>query len=225
MGVRRLTPPPSIDSHLSRLLFWVLRVFWRLLLADYYTTHASEFIASTRDADMSDAQSKFIAALPSTGDIRILDAGSGSGRDSLAFRRAGFSVEAFDASPEMVQATQTYANVPTRIMKFEHFAWDHSFEGIWACASLLHVAEAHLAAVLDKLSGHLVTNGVLYLSFKLGNGVRYTGGRRFTDMTEESLGKVLDRITGLIQFEIWQSQDRRPERAAERWVNALVKKT
>lgn len=193
-------------------------------MANYYQDFADEFIASTRAVDMSDARARFILALPHAEPARILDAGSGSGRDSLAFSLAGHSVEAFDASKEMVAATRSYADVPTRLMRFEEFVWEHDFEAIWACASLLHVATADLPTVLDKLAARLVPDGVIYLSFKLGIGERTKDGRRFTDMTEESLGLVLDRTKGLIQSEVWRSQDRRPDRATEMWVNALVKK-
>lgn len=193
-------------------------------MEDYYRTFAAEFIASTRAVDMSDARARFIAALPAADTIRVLDAGSGSGRDSLAFRLAGYSVEAFDASPEMVAATLSHADVPTRLLRFEEFVWEHEFEGIWACASLLHVATDDLPAVLDRLAARLVPDGVIYLSFKLGIGERTKDVRRFTDMTEESLCMVLDRTKGLIQSEIWRSQDRRSDRASEMWVNSLVKK-
>lgn len=78
--------------------------------------------------------------------------------------------------------------------------------------------------MLDRLAARLVPDGVIYLSFKLGIGERTKDGRRFTGMTEESLGMVLDRTKGLIQSEVWRSQDRRPDRVSEMWVNALVKK-
>ena len=137
---------------------------------------------------------------------------------------AGYKVVAEDATPEMVAATEAFAGVPTRLMRFEEFEWDHEFEGIWACASLLHVAMADLPLVLDKLAFRLVSDGVIYLSFKLGTGERTKDGRRFTDMTEESLRKVLDLTAGLTQFQVWLSHDRRPDKASEMWLNALVKK-
>ncbi len=103
----------------------------------YYDANAATFIAGTRDVDMSGVRERFLAALPpaAAGSARILDAGSGSGRDALAFRLAGHAVEAFDASPEMVAATRTHSAVPTRQMPFEDFAWKHSFEGICATRS------------------------------------------------------------------------------------------
>lgn len=195
-------------------------------MADYYDRHAITFIATTREVDMSDTRERFLAAVPSRpdGPARILDAGSGSGRDALAFRVLGHHVRAFDASPAMVAATQAHSAVETRLMRFEDFAWEHSFEGIWACASLLHVADADLPGVVDRLAAHLVPDGALYLSFKRGTGERVKAGRRFTDMTAESLAALLDGSGAFHKPDIWESRDCRPDRASELWVNAVVVK-
>jgi SAM-dependent methyltransferase len=195
-------------------------------VTDYYNLNSATFIESTRDVDMSEARGRFLASVPSRdgGTVRILDAGSGSGRDALAFRRLGHEVEAFDASPTMVAATQAYAAVPTRLMRFEEFAWEHPFEGIWACASLLHVAQADLPGVIGRLAAHLIACGALYLSFKRGMGERLKDGRRFTDMTVERLGTLLDGCGAFHEPDIWESRDCRPDRASEVWVNSVVKK-
>lgn len=196
-------------------------------MTDYYDHHAITFIAATRDVDMSDARGRFLAAVPSRpdGHARILDAGSGSGRDALAFRILGYDVRAFDASPKMVAATQAHAAVPTRLMQFEDFVWEHPFEGIWACASLLHLAGVDLPSVIDRLAAHLVPRGALYLSFKRGTGERVKDGRRFTDMTAESLSALLGGCGAFIEPDIWESRDCRPDWASEVWVNSVVKKT
>ncbi len=195
-------------------------------MSDYYDHHATTFIATTRDVDMSETRGRFLAAVQSLpdGSERILDAGSGSGRDALAFSVLGHNVEAFDASPAMVLATQAHAAVPTRIMQFEDFAWEHPFEGIWACASLLHVAEVDLPGVIDRLAAHLVIGGALYLSFKHGTGERMKDGRLFTDMTAERLRALLGGSGSFGQPDIWHSRDCRPGRASEMWVNSVVKK-
>jgi SAM-dependent methyltransferase len=196
-------------------------------MSDYYDHHATTFIATTRAVDMSEARGRFLAALPMRpeGSARILDAGSGSGRDALAFRLLGLDVAAFDASPAMVAATQAYAMVPTRLMRFEEFAWEYPLEGIWACASLLHVAAVDLPGVIDRLAAHLVPGGALYLSFKHGTDDRAKDGRRFTDMTAERLTALLHGCGALRQPNIWESRDCRPDRASEAWVNSVVKKT
>jgi len=67
-------------------------------MTEFYDANAEAFISITRDVDMSDMQQRFLAALPvNDGKLaRILDAGSGSGRDALSFRLLGYAVEAFD---------------------------------------------------------------------------------------------------------------------------------
>jgi SAM-dependent methyltransferase len=195
-------------------------------MTEFYDANAEAFISKTRDVDMSDMQQRFLAALPvNDGKLaRILDAGSGSGRDALSFRLLGYAVEAFDVSPAMVAATREHAGVEVQQMGFEDFSWDHQFEGIWACASLLHVAEANLPEVINRLVAHLTPGGALYLSFKLGMGERVKDGRRFTDMTEASIATLLKGYAGLSAPDIWQSKDCRPDRAAELWINAVVNK-
>lgn len=193
-------------------------------MGDYYDEHAADFLAETRDVDMSALRSQFIGALPhrAAGAAGyVLDAGSGSGRDARAFREAGLTVAAFDAAPAMVQATQAYSGVATRLMRFETFSWEHDFDGIWACASLLHVAEARLPDVLCRLAAHLVAGGVLYASFKLGMGERWEGGRRFTDMTEDRLSALLADCRCFWRRKIWRTPDARMDRSGQFWVNAL----
>lgn len=68
---------------------------------DYYNTHASQFAESTFNVDMEILYQPFLEHLPST--ARILDLGCGSGRDSLAFKKKGYEVEASDYSEELVK--------------------------------------------------------------------------------------------------------------------------
>jgi SAM-dependent methyltransferase len=196
-------------------------------MTEFYDANAEGFISTTRGVNMSAFRRRFLAALPKPGAVptRILDAGCGSGRDALAFRLVGHDVEAFDASASMVAATQKHAGVLARQLRFEDFTWEHQFEGIWACASLLHVAPLDLPQVIDRLAAHLTSSGALYVSFKLGVGERVKDGRRFTDMTEERLATLLSGCVDLGTSEIWRSQDCRPDRASELWVNAVAKKT
>ena len=74
----------------------------------YYDGNAKKFIANTANIEFSALQKTFADMLPEGG--RILDLGCGSGRDSLAFLKAGLSVDAVDGSAEMVKA----ANEPHR---------------------------------------------------------------------------------------------------------------
>lgn len=154
---------------------------------------------------------------------RILDAGCGVGRDALAFAERGYSGVAFDASSEMVRlATQrTAGRVELMRMGFDDVDWLGEFDGVWACASLLHVPAAHLPRVLRRLGAALRPGGALYMSFKFGAGERAVGGRRFTDHTEKTLRHALGG-TCLALAEIWVTGDVRAGRTGERWLNAIA---
>nr|QQZ48807.1 class I SAM-dependent methyltransferase [Phenylobacterium glaciei] len=73
----------------------------------------------------------------------MLDAGCGSGRDALAFRGLGFQVTAFDGSSRMVEMAQAHTGLKVLHMDFSQVAWVAAFDGIWSCASLLHVSVAN----------------------------------------------------------------------------------
>jgi hypothetical protein len=95
------------------------------------------------------------------------------------------------------------------------------FDGIWACASLLHVPLAELPQALSRLENALKPEGVLYCSFKYGTGEHFRNGRLFVDLTEETLLELI-RGTGFKLKTSWVSEDVRPGRDSERWLNALL---
>jgi len=103
--------------------------------------------------------------------------------------------------------------------------WQEGFDGIWACASLLHVPEAELPDVMQRLRNALKPRGILYASFKYGRGERKHQGRLFTDLDEPGLAALLRQVPGLEEVETWITGDLRPGREAERWLNALLRRT
>ncbi len=74
-------------------------------------------------------------------------------------------------------------------MRFEDVAWREEFDGISACASLLHVPTADFPGVAARLASALRPRGAWYMSFKLGEGEQVVGGRTFADHTEETLAR------------------------------------
>jgi SAM-dependent methyltransferase len=187
----------------------------------YYDTYAQEFCEGTVAVDMRELYAPFLELLSPGG--RILDAGCGSGRDSLAFLQKGFSVVSMDASAEMVKATRALTRQEALLLSFDEIEFEKEFDGIWACASLLHVARRDLDAVLVRLIKALRPDGVLYMSFKYGDTERFEHGRFFNDLNESLLTSLLSHHPETNLLNLWISDDVRNERrGSHKWLNALV---
>lgn len=110
----------------------------------YYDTNAETFCRDTIAVDMSEHYSKFLVYMPKNG--KILDAGCGSGRDTLHFRKLGFETTAFDNSLNVVIFAQQNTGQEILHLSFEELSFEEEFDGIWACASLLHLPSFNLPA-------------------------------------------------------------------------------
>ncbi|EPR9081937.1 class I SAM-dependent methyltransferase [Cronobacter dublinensis] len=188
---------------------------------NYYQTHSQAFFDGTVAVDMSSLYAAFTPHLPAG--ARVLDAGCGSGRDALAFHRMGYDVDAFDASRELVALARAHSGLPVKEMTFYDVDAVERYDGIWCCASLLHLAHDELPGAMQKLSEALKPGGVWYLSFKYGDGEREQQGRRFTDMNEARLIALLAAFPALSPLALWVTQDIRPARR-EQWLNGLLVK-
>ncbi|MFZ3620436.1 class I SAM-dependent methyltransferase [Leclercia barmai] len=185
----------------------------------YYQDNAQTFFDGTVNVDMSSLYETFTRHLASG--ARVLDAGCGSGRDAKAFKEMGYQVEAFDASSAMVELAREHTGLPVQLMSFADVNWKEEFDGIWCCASLLHVPAEELPGVMRKLADALKPGGVWYVSFKYGDGEREVDGRRFTDMDEVGLRALIRERKKIEIFELWTTKDKRPHRE-EVWVNGLL---
>lgn len=188
---------------------------------NYYNQNATEFCNTTFNVDMESLYQAFIQYLPQ--DAFILDLGCGSGRDTLAFKRKGYRVEALDYSKELVALASQQTGLQVRLESFYDFSDQSKFDGIWACASLLHCERNQLPQVLKKIVNALKPNGIGYMSFKYGNLDREKDGRSFTDLNEQQAQDLLSKLDGVMLLEQWITLDRRPDRTEE-WLNILFKK-
>ena len=187
----------------------------------YYQNHAQDFFDGTVNVDMTPLYEAFTQHLPHG--ARVLDAGCGSGRDAKAFNEMGYQVDAFDASSAMVELAKQHTGLPVQLMTFSEIDGKAQYDGIWCCASLLHVPSSGLPAVMQRLADALKPGGVWYVSFKYGNGERVQGERRFTDLNEMELRRLLNNMTEIDIFSQWITKDNRPDRD-ELWLNAILKK-
>ncbi len=188
---------------------------------DYYTQNAEQFAAGTVSADLSGIRDRFLSYLPQ--EAEILDFGCGSGRDTKAFLERGFRVTAADGSPELCAIAAAYTGIPVRRMLFQELDDHEVYDGIWACASILHVPSAELPDIFRRMLAALKPGGVIYVSFKYGTFEGERNGRRFTDFTEETFAAFLEQFPALIIAGQWITADVRPGRASEQWLNNILR--
>ncbi|KRQ86452.1 Ubiquinone biosynthesis O-methyltransferase [Caloramator mitchellensis] len=187
----------------------------------YYDENAIEFFNNTAYVDMGETYDRFLKYLK-RGD-HILDAGCGSGRDTKYFIEKGFKVTAIDASEEMVKLSSNFTGHQTIKMDFNEIDFENEFDAIWACASILHVPKNEIKDILFKFAKALNDNGILFASFKYGEGEQFRNGRLFNYYNEDSLTKTLNEIGIYDILEIWKSSDVRKERENEIWISVILK--
>lgn len=82
-------------------------------------------------------------------------------------------------------------------MMFQELSEVEKYDGIWACASILHTKRTELPDVLRKMCTATKNNGIIYVSFKYGDFEGKRNGRYFMDLTEESARELLTKIPEL----------------------------
>lgn len=185
----------------------------------YYDNNALEFVESTFGVSMAALYDRFLPAVPEGG--HILDAGCGSGRDALYFHQQGYRVSAFDGSEAIAALARQKTQLPIEHRVFSEVSEVARYDGIWACASLLHLPESEVHDAITRLWRALKPGGVFYMSFKWGQGERLHNGRHFLDADEDVANQWLDDLPDADKYKIWRTIDQRPDRD-ESWLNILV---
>lgn len=189
---------------------------------DYYNENADAFAAETVGADFRQVQDRFLDRLDA-GDC-ILDFGCGSGRDTKYFLKKGYKVDATDGSVEMCRIASEYTGIPVKQMLFQELDAHGKYNGIWACASILHLPKQELGKVLKKMGTALKKNGVIYTSFKYREFEGERNGRYFTDFTIDTFTEFMQEIGNLKIEDCWITSDVRPGRYEEKWLNLILQK-
>ena len=189
---------------------------------NYYNENANSFIEGTVSVDFEHIQNIFLDALNEN--AHILDFGCGSGRDTKYFLDKGYTVDAIDGSVALCRAASEYTGIDVKHMMFNELEEVEKYDGIWACASILHVKKTEQLDIFQKIDRALKPNGILYTSFKYGDFEGERNGRYFTNMTEESIHELLKSIPDLVVEKLWKTGDARVERGDEQWINIITRK-
>lgn len=144
----------------------------------HYENNAEGFWAGTKDHDVSQNRSAFLAPFPAGQKLDILDFGCGPGRDLHYFHSLGHRAIGLDGCENFCRMAHEYTGCTVLHQQFLRLdLLPDSFDGIFANASLFHVPGSELPRVLKQLHAALRNNGVLFTSNPRGNSEGWSGER------------------------------------------------
>ena len=187
---------------------------------DYYNENAKKYFDNTINIDMSKQYELFLKYVRRKG--KILDFGCGSGRDSLYFKNLGYQVFPIDGSKELCTLASEYTGLDVKCMNFLDLSDVEEYDGICACATLLHIDKKDLLKVLINLRNAIKRDGSIYVCFMNGyDEEEYKeDGRYFNDLTKESFNS-LSSLSSLQIVDYLESEKIEPNKY---WVNYILKR-
>ena len=183
----------------------------------FYDGNPEGYSESTFGNDVSDIRRRFLSRLDPG--ARILDLGCGSGRDTLAFREAGYEVVPVDGSEGMCRVASSNTGSKVRCLDILDLDYVDEFDGVWACASLLHLGSREIQEAFRLIRRALREGGAAFVSFKEGTFEGFRDGRWYTDMTPDGFRDIVSKI-GFTMCDLWLSKDYH----GITWVNSIIQK-
>ncbi|MBM6668683.1 class I SAM-dependent methyltransferase [Lacrimispora saccharolytica] len=191
------------------------------MMCNYYESNAERYAAETFSADMSEQYQRFLPLLKDR--AKILDVGSGSGRDACYFQKHGYQVTALEPSKNLCREIRKVFSGEIVCSDIQNYQSVERYDGIWACASLIHLQEEEVLCFFKKIDMYLNNNGIVYASGKSGI---FTGevedGRFFLEFTEQLVEKILTVNKQLKLEQLWYTEDVSGRRGF-RWMNVVYR--
>ena len=105
---------------------------------------------------------------------KVLDVGSGPGRDGLILQNRGLEVVCLDASEEMVKLCRA-RGLKAVLGDFNKLPFKNNyFDGVWAYTSLLHIPKSKISKPIKEIRRVLKNKGILGLGLIEGEIEGYT---------------------------------------------------
>ena len=136
----------------------------------HYNQRAGDFFEGTRDHDVSQNIAALLEHIDGEPPCAILDFGCGPGRDLKTFSALGHFAIGLEGAAQFVEMARTYS--ACEVWQQDFLKLDlpaDRFDGVFANASLFHIASQELPRVLAELFATLKPGGVLFTSNPRGN--------------------------------------------------------
>jgi SAM-dependent methyltransferase len=163
-----------------------------------YNATAHRYALRFGGVDMGQYLERFVSMLPS-GRATVLDAGCGTGRDYRWFAARGIDVLGIDLSGGLLEQAREvcrgrFVQGDLRDLPLEK----DSVDGVWACASLVHLPMIEVSKAFAQFGAVLRPGGALFVSVRHGEGGEWRpdgdGGRRYFHLHRpQELGEELAR--------------------------------
>lgn len=190
--------------------------------SEYYNQYAGIYFENTVNLNVSHIIEPFVELLEPG--ASILDLGCGSGRDSLTFLGMGFDVTALDGSEQMCELAGIHTDLDVLHMQYEDLDFDEVFDGIWACASLIHLEKDKLPEIIKKISQALNPGGYFFMSLPKGDFEGLMNQRYFSEYQKKELKKLLEQFPELEIEDLWVTDAINDIGDGKKWLNVILRK-
>ncbi|MDM7884634.1 GNAT family N-acetyltransferase [Curtobacterium sp. RHCKG23] len=182
--------------------------------ADRYTDRTDDHRAGLVD--------DLLALVPAC--ARVLELGSGPGRDADALESAGLRVDRTDGSVAFVDRLRS-AGHDARVLDVRRDGWGGPYDAVFANAVLLHVPRSDTGAVLERARDAVRPGGILAATVKRGDGDGWSDRglddpRWFTYWDEDALAAA---VTSAGWAAVDVRETTRPG-AEERWLTVTARR-
>jgi SAM-dependent methyltransferase len=184
---------------------------------DVYNRQADNYVDMMREYAVKDRlNTTFINAC--NPNAHVLDLGCGPGHYAVLMANAGLTVDALDASHEMIARVPQADKVTAHVGVFDDIAGADLYDGIWANFSLLHAPRTDIPRHLSALHKALKPGGVFFIGMKMGvGGKRDTIGRHYEYYTKEELETLL-QDAGFKPQNHWTGQAKGLDETYHSWI-------
>ena len=188
---------------------------------DYYNRNADRYYWTTVGVDMGVFRKRFASYLPN--EASVIDMGCGSGRDVMAFSDMGHDAVGLDAAKVLLKLAEERLEIKTIAADMSEYITASPYDGVWCCASLIHLDDEEKARFFRNLERNLKPGGALFISVKEGIETGRDGDGVYTNnCTWEELKRYLESAgCGILEDRVTTDA---MGRSGVKWLNVFAKK-
>ncbi|MFH1592975.1 MAG: methyltransferase domain-containing protein [Candidatus Woesearchaeota archaeon] len=186
------------------------------LAEDYYKTHF----------DINEIKNIADFFIQNLKGQKILDIGCGPGRDAKYFSEHDLEVTGIDLTSNFVKmASQNVPNAKFKQMDMRNLDFpENTFDGIWACASFLHVPKEDAKNTLLGFKKILKPAGLIYLSVKQGDEEKFVEKDEYKGRTKFFAFYTQDEFKNLIESCNFKIVKVLIDNKKDTWINVFATK-